>query len=147
VPDTLKTLQLFDDSKIIKDTDNRQQRRGKIEDFRKSKYFTVKYGVISRHYNKDPDHNLTADDWINLSKEIVRPFAISLYYKKGVLSGYRFFTRAKINNKWLIAGIDVKNIQDGIELLGINAVQTSFGYNGKVKNIPYLIWKETPGQR
>lgn len=104
-------------------------------------FITVRYGVISRHFGKDPDHNLTASHWKELAKEITRPFAISKYEK-----GYRLFTNAKIGKKWIVVGINVKNVGKN---MAINNITTAFGYNfnkGRKEKIVYVSEKASPEQ-
>jgi hypothetical protein len=104
-------------------------------------YITVRYGVISRHFGKDPAHNLTAEHWKKLIEEIVRPFAISEYKK-----GFRLFTNVKIGEKWGAAGIDVKKTGKTRE---VNNVATAFGYNfhkDRKEKIIYISEKASPEQ-
>jgi hypothetical protein len=104
-------------------------------------YFSVKYGVISRHFGKNEEHNLTANNWIELCSEIVRPFAISKYK-----DGFRFFTNAKSNKKYIVVGIDVKNPAEGLK---INAVTTAFSYRphgNEKEDFFYVSPKITPEQ-
>ena len=104
-------------------------------------FITIKYGVIARHFGKDPDHNLTAKHWKELAREIIRPFAISKYN-----DGFRLFTNVKIGEKWVATGIDVKNPGRNIE---INNIATAFGYNfndGRKEEILYVSEKATPEQ-
>ena len=104
-------------------------------------YFTVKYGVISRHYNKNPNHTWTKQNWIDLCQAITDPFAIAKYN-----DGFRLFTKIKINNNWGAVGVTVKSKNMGRNLPGfeINALTTLFGYDGDITRIPNLIWPENP---
>jgi hypothetical protein len=121
---------------FVADTPESLKPYGIIGDF-----FAVRYGVISRHFGKDPDHNLTAEHWKALTEEITRPFAISEYG-----NGFRLFTNVKIGDKWIIAGVDVKNMARNIE---INNIATAFGYNfteGRKEKIVSVSEKATPEQ-
>jgi hypothetical protein len=121
---------------FVADTPELLKRHDIIGDF-----FAVRYGVISRHFGKDSDHNLTAEHWKALTVEITRPFAISEYG-----DGFRLFTNVKMGEKWIIAGVDVKNLARNIE---INNIATAFGYNfneGRKEKIAYVSEKATPEQ-
>ncbi|MDR1469110.1 MAG: hypothetical protein LBT00_07440 [Spirochaetaceae bacterium] len=80
-------------------------------------YFSIRYGVISRHLGKDTAHDLTGEQWKQLSKEIARPFAISRYGK-----GFRFFTSVKVNENWIVAGVDVKKPSRNREVVSVHKV-------------------------
>ncbi|MDR2467860.1 MAG: hypothetical protein LBD22_02740, partial [Spirochaetaceae bacterium] len=56
-------------------------------------FFSVRYGVITRHKGKDANHNLSAQNWIDICDEITRPFAIVKHK-----DGYRMFVDVKVNN-------------------------------------------------
>jgi len=103
-------------------------------------FFEVKYGVITRHTGKDANHNLTEQNWLDISREITNPFAIS---KHG--NGYRLFVNVKMSEKYIAVGIDVKLIGKGIE---VNTITTAFGYEGNVdkEKILYRSEKTTPEQ-
>jgi hypothetical protein len=102
-------------------------------------YFSIRYGVISRHKNKDSDHNLTEKDWNTLCDKIIEPFAIGTYK-----NGFRLYFNMKIHNHWAAIGIDVKNINKNLE---INAVKTVFGIKkANIDNIIYVSEKITPEQ-
>jgi hypothetical protein len=104
-------------------------------------YFSVRYGVITRHMGKDEDHDLSEKNWLELCEEIRRPFAIA---KHG--EGYRLFTNIQVNGKFTVVGVDVKNIGKGLE---VNAVSTAFGYNKaehSKENFIYISKKITPAQ-
>jgi hypothetical protein len=104
-------------------------------------YFTVRYGVISRHFEKDANHNVSAHQWKQLCKEITRPFAIAKYNE-----GFRLFINLKINNNWAVVGVDIKNPTRGLE---INSISTVFGYKehgGDKISFIYTSPKTTPEQ-
>jgi hypothetical protein len=103
-------------------------------------YFSVRYGVISRHTGKDDDHNLSEEAWEGLCDAITDPFAIA---KHG--EGYRFFTSVKLGEKYIAVGVDVKNIGQGID---VNSVSTAFGYTEgqKTEEIIYRAKKMTAEQ-
>jgi hypothetical protein len=103
--------------------------------------FTVRYGVISRHFGKDVNHNISVDQWKQLCGEITRPFAIAKYK-----DGFRLFINLKINNNWTAVGVNVKNPARDLE---INAVSTVFGYKehgGGNETFVYVSPEITPGQ-
>jgi hypothetical protein len=104
-------------------------------------YFMIRYGVISRHFGKDANHNISAGQWKQLAQEITRPFAISKYN-----DGFRLFINLKLNNNWTAVGVDIKNPARDLE---INAVTTVFGYKehgGGNETFIYTSPKITPGQ-
>jgi hypothetical protein len=102
-------------------------------------YFSVRYGVISRHMGKDRDHQLSEKNWLDLIDEIVKPFAIAKYG-----TGYRIFTSVKVNGKYTAVGVDVKTIGREIQ---VNSVTTAFGYNqGKNEEVIYRSEKMTLDQ-
>jgi hypothetical protein len=107
-------------------------------------YFSIRYGVIARHSGKDTNHNLSEENWQDICDKIVSPFAISKYVR-----GFRLFLDTKVNNRWTVTGIDVKNIGKNLE---INAITTAFGYDthpvSRIKqNYIYISQKITPEQR
>jgi hypothetical protein len=105
----------------------------------KGQYFSIRYGVISRHMKKDEDHQLNEKNWLDMIDEIVQPFAIARYG-----DGYRLFTGVKVNDKYTVVGVDVKIIGRGIE---VNSVTTAFGYNtGKNEEVIYRSKKTTLDQ-
>jgi hypothetical protein len=105
-------------------------------------YFTARYGVITRHIGKDADHELTEQNWKDLCDEIIRPFAISRHGH-----GFRLFTNVRTsNNKWVVAGVAVKNVGKGLE---VNSITTTFKYTKREKNTERFIYiskKITPEQ-
>jgi hypothetical protein len=103
-------------------------------------FFAVRYGVIVRHKGKDAQHSLTEQNWIALCEKIIDPFAIT---KHG--DGYNLFTNIKVNGKWVMAGILVKNAGKS---LVVNELRTVFGANStKGDTIVYQSEKITPEQR
>lgn len=104
-------------------------------------YFSVKYGVISRHFGKDREHNLSEDNWNELCNKITKPFAISKYGK-----GYRLFISIQSNNSFIAVGVDVKNIGKSLE---VNSVKTVFTYNQRQNGKEDVIFRAkeiTPDQ-
>jgi hypothetical protein len=104
-------------------------------------YFSIKYGVISRHLKKDKEHSLSEDNWVDLCNAIKEPFAIAKYN-----DGFRLFTTVKIGIKYIAVGIDVKTIGKGVE---VNSVITAFGYerrNQRKEDIIYISNEITPEQ-
>ena len=85
--------------------------------------FTIKYGVISRHFDKDGSHDLTEDEWEQLPQALQAPFAISRLSNKK--DGYRLYTTLKNSSgEYIVVGADVKNGGRDIE---VNAISTVFG--------------------
>jgi hypothetical protein len=102
-------------------------------------YFEVKYGVITRHKGKDQAYNLIEQNWIDLCDKIVDPVAIATY--KDTDNRYCLFTEVRISSGFVAVGIDVKNVDRALE---INAITTTFEYEGKIDNLPNLIYKKSP---
>jgi hypothetical protein len=104
-------------------------------------YFTAGYGMISRHKDKDADHALSEENWAELCDEITKPFAIA---KRK--DGFRLFTNVKVNGRFTVVGVNVKNAGRNLE---INAIKTAFGYDEQKhshENILYRSPKMTPEQ-
>ena len=102
-------------------------------------YFNIRYGVIIRHKGKDKDHDLSENNWIDLCDAISKPFAIAVYG-----NGFRLFTSVKMNDRFIIAGVDVKNVAMELE---VNAISTAFGYDhGQINGIIYRAKNLTPEQ-
>jgi hypothetical protein len=102
-------------------------------------YFSIRYGVITRHKNKDADHNLAVENWKDLCDAIKKPFAIARHK-----NGYRLFTNVEVNNRFISVGTDVRNIGRGIE---VNAIKTAFRHQGgNIGNVVYVSDKITPEQ-
>jgi hypothetical protein len=105
----------------------------------KGGFFSVRYGVITRHLGKDDDHALSEENWNELCDAITKPFAIA---KRGEI--FRLFTTVKVNNHYVMVGIDVKKIGKDLE---VNSVSTAFGYShSRNENIIYRDKKMTPEQ-
>jgi len=103
-------------------------------------YFSVKYGVISRHLGKDADHNLKEKDWLDLCIKITAPFAIAQYGE-----GYRLFVNIKVDGIFTVVGVKVNFPEKGLE---VNSVMTAFGYRGSPdqEQFIYINKKLTPEQ-
>lgn len=85
--------------------------------------FTVKYGVIARHFGKDGSHDLTERDWEQLPQALQNPFAISKLTDK--TDSYRIYTALQTESgEFVVVGVDVKNAGREIE---VNAISTVFG--------------------
>lgn len=85
--------------------------------------FTIKYGVISRHFGKDGSHSLSEKEWEQLPQALQNPFAITKRTdKKGA---FRIYTALRLKNgEYVVIGVDVKNTGRNIE---VNAISTVFG--------------------
>ena len=90
--------------------------------------FTIRYGVISRHWGKDNEHTLPREVWEQLPKAIQHPFAITKYYsdnEKKKQKGYRVYTSLQLSNgSFVVVSVEVKNAGRNIE---VNAINTIFG--------------------
>jgi len=92
----------------------------------KGEYFSIRYGIISRHLGKDTDHALNEKDWYNLCNEIINPFAIAHYG-----NGFRLFTNVKVNGLFTAIGVNVN--KPGKDF-AVNSIMTAFGYAGIPSN-------------
>jgi hypothetical protein len=104
-------------------------------------YFTAGYGMIIRHQGKDTDHALTEQNWTDLCEAIKEPFAIA---KHG--DGFRLFTNVKVNGHFVMTGVDVRNVGEGVE---VNSMSTAYGKKPSVAGIKGVIYtskKITPEQ-
>lgn len=112
--------------------------------------FTIRYGVISKHVNKDNDHALPVEIWEQLPEALQNPFAITKHFeRKGdKLSpkGYRIYTALQHNGKYVIVGADVKNAGRDLE---INAIATVFAITtpSETEEVIYTSDKITPEQQ
>ena len=103
-------------------------------------YFSIRYGIITRHKNKDEDHNLTEQNWLDLCDRITVPFAIA---KKNKI--FKLYTDVQANNRNIVVCVVVKNIEKN---LYINTVSTAFGFRDRLitGEILYRSKKITPEQ-
>ena len=90
--------------------------------------FTIRYGVIARHYGKDNEHNIPEEVWEQLPNALQNPFAITKYYTdehKQKQKGYRLYTSLKLaNGSFVVVSAEVKSVGRDIE---VNAINTIFG--------------------
>ena len=83
--------------------------------------FTIKYGTISRHYNKDKEHILKESEWKLLSSALQSSnLEIHKYKDKDT---YRIYTNIFRGDKTLIVGVSVKH---GCHGERYNDIQTLF---------------------
>ena len=116
--------------------------------------FTISYGVISRHYDKDKDHNLSEQEWKLLPEAIQHPFAITKYFTDNshkTQRGYRIYTSIKKGNGYVIAGVNVKAVNQGknMPMLEINSISTVFGREKALSELESEIYRNiqiTPEQ-
>jgi hypothetical protein len=101
-------------------------------------YFTVRYSVIDRHKNKDTDHNLTEQNWLDLQEEMKKPIAMTKYD-----GGYNLYTNIKVSGKNIMVGVKVRNAGHNIK---INGIKTAFGTNKIKGEIVYESKNITPAQ-
>ena len=91
--------------------------------------FTIRYGVIARHFGKDGSHDFTIEEWQQLPNAIQNPFAITKYKNRG----YRIYTALQTEKgEFIVVGVDVKNAGRELE---INAISTVFGRRSNA-NLP-----------
>lgn len=92
--------------------------------------FTIRYGVISRHFNKDNEHDLPEEIWEQLPTAIQNPFAITRYFtdeNRQQQKGYRLYTTLRLGNgSYVVVSAEVKNAGRDLE---VNAINTVFGRN------------------
>lgn len=111
--------------------------------------FTIRFGVISRHFGKDSDHKLPLDVWQNLPEALQNPFAITRHFdrngNKVKPKGFRIYTALRHNGKYVIVGADVKNIDRNLD---INAIETAFAITNpsELEEIIYTSENITPEQ-
>lgn len=105
----------------------------------KGDIITVRYGVITHHSSKDLDHILSADDWHQIIQKINKPIAIAEHEGAG-----RLFLDIERNGKYIIIGIDVKNVGKNSY---VNAITTAF-YKDSIKDkLLYVDKKITAAQQ
>lgn len=92
--------------------------------------FTIRYGVIARHFNKDNEHDLSEEIWEQLPNAIQTPFAITKYFadeSHQEQKGYRLYTTLQLSNgSYVVVSAEVKNSGRDLE---VNAINTIFGRN------------------
>jgi len=103
-------------------------------------YFSIRYGIISRHRKKDDDHNLSEENWIDLCNRIIDPFVIT---RKR--NAYKLFIDVKVNNRNIVVCVNVKKVG---KILNVNAVKTVYGYRERFISgeVIYKSKKITPEQ-
>ena len=92
--------------------------------------FTIRYGVISRHFGKDNQHDFTEEEWKQIPKALSNPILITEYYQdeqQKRQKGYRIYTPLKLaDGSYVVVSAEVKNAGKNLE---INAINTIFGRN------------------
>lgn len=113
--------------------------------------FTIRYGVISRHFGKDAEHDLPLELWERLPEALSEPFAITKYYtdkERKHQKGYRLYTSLRMpNGSYVVVSAEVKNAGRNLE---VNAINTIFGRNSLSEAQDELIYtskKITPEQQ
>ncbi|MDR0550488.1 MAG: hypothetical protein LBG72_00550 [Spirochaetaceae bacterium] len=103
----------------------------------KGGFFSIKYGVITRHMGKDADHRLGENDWLDLCETIKRPFLVTRHN-----NNFNLYTGTEVNGKNCLVGVLVDNN------LGVNKVVTAFGVKVKKETdtVLYISEKLTPEQ-
>ncbi|MBR5398950.1 MAG: hypothetical protein IK103_04055 [Bacteroidales bacterium] len=105
--------------------------------------FTISYGTISRHYDKDTAHYLPKDVWMKLPEAIVKPFAISKYYSDSGhlnMKGYRLYTVIQYDDGYIVAGVTVKNAGRNLK---VNSISTIFARDKNLSGKEEVIFIET----
>lgn len=83
--------------------------------------FTIKYGTISRHNNKDKDHFLTEYEW-GLLPSVLKSHSLKVYKYKGE-DTFRIYTNIFRGKKTLVVGVSVKHSIHGKKY---NVIKTLF---------------------
>lgn len=117
--------------------------------------FTIAYGVMSRHFDKDANHNLTEEEWEQLPDALQHPFAITKYYsdkEHQKQKGYRIYTAIPKGDGFVVVGVDVKRVNQGKDkpVLEINSISTVFGKDGAITELEEEIYRSdaiTPEQQ
>ena len=112
--------------------------------------FTIRYGVISRHFGKDEQHDFTEEEWEQLPKALSNPILITEYYQdenQKKQKGYRLYTPLTLSDgSYVVVSAEVKNAGRNLE---INAINTIFGRNAVSDVHDKIVWqnpKITPEQ-
>ena len=112
--------------------------------------FTIRYGVISRHFGKDVQHNFTEEEWKQLPKALSNPILITEYYQdenQKKQKGYRLYTPLTLSDdSYVVVSAEVKNVGRDLE---INAINTIFGRDAVSDVHDKVVWqnpKITPEQ-
>ena len=89
--------------------------------------FTLSFKNIKTHLGKDPDHNLTAQEWHELPSALKHPFLVTSYGKEK--GKFRLYTTIKVGNKFAVVGVDVVRVNQGkgVPMLELNRIKTVFG--------------------
>ena len=111
--------------------------------------FTIRYGVIARHFGKDNQHDLPVEVWEKLPEALSHPLVVTKYYiEKGKPKGYRIFTPIQLNDgSFVVVSAEVKNAGKAIE---VNSINTLFGKNKVSETHDEVIYESremTPEQR
>ena len=111
--------------------------------------FTIRYGVIARHFGKDNQHDLPVEVWEKLPEALSHPLVVTKYYiEKGKQKGYRIFTPIQLNDgSFVVVSAEVKNAGKAIE---VNSINTLFGKNKVSETHDEVIYESkemTPEQR
>ena len=93
--------------------------------------FTIRYGVIARHFGKDGSHDFTQSEWEQIPHAIEHPFAVTQLKNKE--KGFRIYTALKTEKgEYVVVGVNVKNAGRDME---VNAIATMFGRRSNA-NLP-----------
>ena len=111
--------------------------------------FTIRYGVIARHFGKDNQHDLPVEVWEKLPDALSHPLVVTKYHiEKGKQKGYRIFTPIQLNDgSFVVVSAEVKNAGKAIE---VNSINTLFGKNKVSETHDEVIYESkemTPEQR
>ena len=81
--------------------------------------------VSPYRHTKNADHGLTSEEWMNALESMNEPLAITKYGEDG--NGFRIYTHAVKNGKSVCLGVDVKTLDNGVEITDVTDIKTAFG--------------------
>lgn len=85
--------------------------------------FTIKYGAITRHINKDSAHNITSEEWKKLGENLSDPgkcVITEFQDENAKIKKFSIYTKLKENTR---VGVDLESIGKNLQ---INKVKTVF---------------------
>ena len=81
--------------------------------------------VNPHHHSRDIDHGLTSEEWMDALESMNEPLAITKYGNGG--NGFRIYTYAIKNGKSVCLGVDVRTLDNGVEITDVTDIKTAFG--------------------
>nr|CAI9751833.1 DarB-like antirestriction [Caudoviricetes sp.] len=76
-------------------------------------------------HTKNADHGLTSEEWMDALESMNEPLAITKYGNGG--NGFRIYTYAIKNGKSVCLGVDVRTLDNGVEITDVTDIKTAFG--------------------